>query len=102
MCKETSSAKELAERLLMKKRNYFEESDQAKIETMFRYAEGYKSFLDAAKTEREAVSELIVMAEKAGYKPYSLGMKLEVGGTYYYNNRGKNLFLFTRTAVCAS
>ena len=82
MNNEVSSAKELAERLLMKKRNVFEESEQSKIQTMFEYAEGYKHFLDAAKTEREAVSELISMAEKEGYLPYSFGMELKVGGTY--------------------
>ena len=48
MCNEVSSAKELAERLLMKKRNVFEESEQSKIKTMFEYADGYKRFLDAA------------------------------------------------------
>ena len=94
MSNEISSARELADRLLMKKRNVFEESEADKIKTMFDYAEGYKHFLDVAKTEREAVTELIKMAEAAGYKSYTLGMNLEVGGTYYYNNRGKNLFLF--------
>ncbi len=87
-------AKELSEKLSMKKANIFEESSESRIKTIFRYAEGYKDFLDAAKTEREAVTELISMAKKCGYKPYELGMKLEVGGTYYYDNRGKNLFLF--------
>ena len=94
MSNEISSARELADRLLMKKRNVFEESEADKIKTMFDYAEGYKHFLDVAKTEREAVTELIKMAEAVGYKSYTLGMNLEVGGTYYYNNRGKNLFLF--------
>lgn len=94
MCNEISSAKELADRLLFKKRNVFEESSPERIQTMFEYAEGYKRFLDAAKTEREAVTKLIAMAEGAGYLPYTLGMKVEVGASYYYNNRGKNLFLF--------
>ncbi len=91
---ETSACKELKEKLTMKKPNIYEEASAEQIAEMFRYAEGYKAFLDAAKTEREAVSELIAMAEAKGYKPYTFGMKPEVGGTYYYNNRGKNLFLF--------
>ena len=33
------------------------------------YCEGYKTFMDAAKTEREAVSEAVKMAEKAGFVP---------------------------------
>ena len=35
------------------------------------YCEGYKTFMDAAKTEREAVSEAVKMAEKAGFVPRS-------------------------------
>ena len=31
------------------------------------YAEGYKRFLDAGKTEREAVSASIAMAEEKGF-----------------------------------
>ena len=89
-----NDASELSERLFMKKKNVFEAADESRIETMFRYADDYKTFLDSAKTEREAVKTLIAMAEKKGYRPYELGMELRVGGTYYYNNRGKNLFLF--------
>lgn len=84
----------LSERLTMKKENVFEKADAEKNELIYRYAEDYKTFLDEAKTEREAVIDLIRRAEKNGYEPYSFGMKLKVGGTYYYNNRGKNLFLF--------
>ena len=52
-------------------------------------------YLDDAKTEREAVDASIIIAEAAGFKPYTLGQKLSVGDKCYYNNRGKNLFLFT-------
>ncbi len=37
----------------------------------------------------------IAMAEKAGFKPYTLGQALSAGDKLYYNNRGKSLFLFT-------
>jgi len=57
------------------------------------YAEGYKAFLAAGKTEREVVAEAVEMVEKAGYKPYALGNKINVGDKLYYNNRGKSLFL---------
>ena len=52
------------------------------------------AYLDAAKTEREAVTVSIEMAEKEGYVPYTFGMELTAGGKYYYNNRGRNLYLF--------
>ena len=58
------------------------------------YAKGYMSFLDAAKTEREAARYTVVEAEKRGFVSYDFGDKLEKGGKYYYNNRGKNVFLF--------
>ena len=51
-------------------------------------------FLDSAKTEREAVVLGIKMAEAAGYRPYRFGDKISVGDKLYYNNRGKNLFVF--------
>lgn len=51
-------------------------------------------FLDAAKTEREAVKAGVAYAEAHGFKPYALGDAVEKGGKYYYNNRGKALYLF--------
>ena len=59
------------------------------------YAEEYKSFLDAAKTERESVTEAIKLASARGFKEYLLGDKISAGDKLYYNNRGKNLYLFS-------
>ena len=83
----------LSEKLTAKKENIFEKQSE-KIGEIFSYAEGYKSFLDAAKTEREAVTELIRMAKENGFSEWKLGDPVKVGGAYYFNNRGKNLFLF--------
>jgi aspartyl aminopeptidase len=56
------------------------------------YAEEYKRFLDAAKTEREAVAEAIRLAEGCGYRP--LGKKKPVPGDRIYKSvGGKLLFL---------
>ena len=77
-----------------KKVNSYEKMTKEEKKTMQSYAEGYKSFLDAAKTEREAVAESIKMVEKLGYKSYQLGDAICAGGKYYYNNRNKNLFVF--------
>ena len=60
----------------------------------FAYAEGYKKFLDSAKTEREAVKTAIAMLSSNGFKEYKLGDKIAIGDRLYYNNRGKNLFAF--------
>ena len=88
------TATELEAKLGYKKTNFYEKADEATIQAAYDYAPGYMAYLDAAKTEREAVTVTIEMAEKEGYVPYTLGMPLEVGGKYYYNNRGRNLYLF--------
>ena len=83
----------LSETLLSKKENVFEKKAE-KIGAMMDYAEDYKKFLDEAKTEREAVTELIRMAKENGFSAWKLGDPVKAGGAYYFNNRGKNLFLF--------
>ncbi len=87
-------AAELESKLGYKKTNFYEKADEATIKAAYDYAEDYKIYLDHAKTEREAVTVTIAMAEAEGYIPYTFGMKLTVGGKYYYNNRGRNLYLF--------
>ena len=59
------------------------------------FTEGYKTFLDHSKIERECVQYSVAMAEKAGYKPFGRGIKGKSGDKFYYVNRGKNLFLVT-------
>lgn len=87
--------KKLAEELIYRKKSVYECKSEKDIDAAFDYAVGYASYLDAAKTEREAVSTAIAMATERGFTPYTMGMPLTVGGKYYYNNRGKNLYLFT-------
>ena len=81
--------------LIYEKKTVYELASAEAIKAAFDYAEGYKKYLDASKTEREAVKESIAMAEKYGFKEYKLGDDLKVGDRLYYNNRGRNLFLFT-------
>ena len=84
----------LKEKLFYKKENAFNVSNEKESERVNNYAEGYKSFLDNAKTEREAVKEAIKMLSKEGFKEYKLGDKIEKGKRYYLNNREKSLFAF--------
>ena len=81
------------EELFSAKKNAYDligEDEKAKTE---KYAEDYKAFLDAAKTEREAVIKAISMAEAAGFKAYKPGMTLKAGLKIYHNVRGKALML---------
>ena len=91
---EKNISTELESKLGYKKTNFYEKSDEAAIKAAYDYAPGYMKFMDQAKTEREAVTVSIAMAEAEGYIPYTFGMDLKVGGKYYYNNRGRNLYLF--------
>lgn len=57
------------------------------------YCKGYMSYLNDARTEREAVDLAIELAEKAGFVEYKPGMALKAGMKVYKNNRGKALML---------
>ena len=76
------------------KQTVFAKAGKEVAQAAYEYSKGYVSYLDASKTEREAVTEGIALAEKAGYRPYEFGMSLKAGDKLYYNNRGKNLFMF--------
>ncbi len=85
----------MKDQLGYQKNNFYEVFGEAEKKSAHRYAAGYAEYLDLAKTEREAVKYSIEMAEECGFVPYCFGMSLKKGGKYYFNNRGKNLFLFT-------
>ncbi len=77
------------------KKTVYKRASAEAIKKAFDYAEEYKKFIDAAKTERESVDEAIRLATARGFCEYRLGDKISVGDKLYYNNRNKNLFLFT-------
>ena len=90
---EDKELKQWKEKLFYQPKNGYDQIDAEQTGEIFAYAEGYKRFLDAARTEREAVKEAIRMAEEAGFVPYTFGMELQPGSKVYVNNRGKALML---------
>ncbi len=90
-----SESKNNYENLIYKKKNFYEvfENDTATVDAAYEYAKGYTAYLDASKTEREAVNTSIAMIQTAGYRPWSPGAPVKAGDRIYYNNRGKNLFV---------
>lgn len=82
------------EALRYQKKSVYEKAGDEIVEKAYAYAKDYMRFLDASKTEREAVAESVRIAEKAGYRAWNFGDPMKVGDKLYYNNRGKNLFLF--------
>ena len=79
--------------LAYKRTNVYEVADEKQMKAIFDYAEGYKTFLDEGKTEREACAYVVEAAKAQGYKPFTFGMKLKAGDKVYYDNRGKNVYL---------
>ena len=88
-------AKQLKEELLYTKKTVYEVLGDDEATKAYDYAEGYKSYLDSSKTEREAVDTSIAMLEAKGFRPYALGDKVKAGDKLYYNNRGKSLYALT-------
>ena len=57
------------------------------------FCEGYKSFLNLAKTERESADFAVAAAIEKGFKKFDRNAKYEPGDKVYLNNRGKAVIL---------
>ncbi|MBE6787987.1 MAG: aminopeptidase [Ruminococcaceae bacterium] len=88
-----SDIKKLKEDLFYQRKNGRQISDEKTLETAQEYCDGYKRFLDNAKTEREAVKIAIKMAEENGFSPFQYGKQYKAGDKVYFNNRGKTIAL---------
>ncbi len=93
MANETT-AKEMLEKLSYKKKNVYESASKEEIKAIYDYSVGYMSYLDDAKTEREATDAAISLAKAKGYTEYKLGDKVKAGDKKYYNNNGKSVIFF--------
>lgn len=75
--------------------NHYSEEEKKKV---FEFAEEYRKFISACKTERECVRTFVERAEAAGYldikKVIAEGIKLESGARVYADNNGKALDMF--------
>ena len=90
---EKSKSEELKESLFYKRKNGRLVSSEETLKKADEYCEGYKIFLDNAKTEREAVKTAVAMAEEKGFTEFVYGRKYNAGDKVYINNRGKTLAL---------
>jgi aspartyl aminopeptidase len=79
--------------LFYTKKNAYDTISEEDKTLLISYSEDYKSFLDGAKTEREAVNRAISLAESAGFVAYKRGMQLTPGKKIYKDVRGKALML---------
>lgn len=94
MSEKATKGQKLQKELAYKKINYFEKATAEERAAIFDYAEGYKAFLDAAKTEREACDYSVALAEKKGFTEYKFGDQLKAGDKKYFVNRGKSVVVF--------
>lgn len=88
-----NETKELAEKLLMDQASSARKACVQEIEKAMDFAEGYKDFITAAKTERETVDWTVTAAQAAGFVEYDPEKKYSAGDKVYYNNRGKAMCL---------
>lgn len=85
--------KEGSNKMLRKQQNGWLKTDEQKRKDIFEFAEGYKRFLNTAKTEREFVNETVRMVEAQGFINAEKLDFLKTGDKVYYLNRGKNIVL---------
>ncbi len=91
--KEKSVGKALQEKLLTNRRSGLLRVEADELAKADSFCEGYMKFLDDAKTEREAVTAAIALAENNGFMPYEVGKAYSAGEKVYFNVRGKSLIL---------
>ena len=81
----------LEKKLVNAKRNAWDESTDKEKKEIMTFAEGYKDYLNSAKTEREAVTRGIELARANGFKNLESCENLQTGDKVYAVNRGKSL-----------
>ena len=87
------SAKELKEKLFIQKKNAYLRMTDDDVKKCDKFCEGYKSFLNTAKTEREATAFVEAEAKKAGFVPFDKKKTYKAGDKIYYVNREKAIIL---------
>lgn len=93
MEKKKSEAKKLQEALFSKKKNAVSLLEESDIKKCDKFSEGYKDFLNVAKTEREAVTATLKLIRDNGYEEFVPGKVYQAGDKVYYNNRDKSIIL---------
>ncbi len=93
MAKEKTQAEELKEKLFYQPKSAALIISDSEIEKADKFCEEYKSFLNRAKTEREAVEYVEEKAVKNGFVKFDRDKKYSAGDKVYCNNRGKSIIL---------
>lgn len=90
---EKSNAEILSEQLIMNPKNGTLEISDGEYAKAENYSTEYKNYLNTGKTEREAASISVKMAEDAGFVPFEKDKKYSAGDKIYTVNRNKAIIL---------
>ncbi len=93
MSEKITDAEKLKEELFMNNEHTAKVIDDAEMKEAFDFCEGYKSFLNSCKTEREAAAFTVKEAEKRGFVPFDKNKHYAAGDKVYYLNRKKAVIL---------
>lgn len=91
MSSKKSDVEILKEKLFYEPDNCGEVLDNTEILKSTEFCEEYKQFMDAAKTEREAVKFSVKVLEDNGFVKFDRNTKYVAGDKVYYNNREKSI-----------
>ncbi|MDO4458663.1 MAG: aminopeptidase [Clostridia bacterium] len=83
----------MSEKLLTERKHAFLQLTDEEVKLADDFCEGYKNFLDEAKTEREAVDYAVAAAEANGFVPFDYTAKYNAGDKVYVNVHGKSIML---------
>ena len=78
----------------MYRKNAWEKYDEAQLNEVMSFNEGYKDYLSASKTERLAVKNAVILAEEKGFKPIDAYETLQPGDKVYFVNKKKNFVCY--------
>ena len=78
----------------MYRKNAWKKYDASTEKEVMKFADGYKEFLSASKTERLAVKEAIKRLEAKGFKNVESVSRVAPGDKVYFINRNKNVCAF--------
>lgn len=88
------TGKELQEELTWKFPHIAKDAPE-QVEEAAAFCEGYKTFLDEGKTERECVKKAVELLKAAGYAEFDTQGSYQPGDKVYYVNRNKAIIATT-------
>lgn len=80
--------------LFMYRENAWKSYKDADIKKVFKFADDYKAYLSASKTERLATKEAVKLLNEAGFKDASKIKSVKKGDKVYFVNKNKNVVAF--------